>query len=183
MTIGVVRLETISRQTKTNTPWVPCKFRIKTIKSLQSLTFTFPFLMPPHLLHCFFGQEQPFQPWRDRYVMKLFDRHFCGNRDTIFVSHLHVSRQTTMHTFGVILVLLLEQHVIPFAHINLLVVHTETRHNLFRLVMLYRDEINNQLDDIKKMYFDFIAMRCVTTCSTVTLVPSCTFSSVTARSL
>jgi hypothetical protein len=121
--------------------------------------------------------------------MKLFDHHFCGNRDTIFVSHLHVSRQTTMHTFGVILVLLLEQHVIPFAHINLLVVHTETRHNLFRLVtlyrhvMLYRDEINNQLDDIKKLYFDFITMRRVTTCSTVTLVPSCTFSSVMARSL
>jgi hypothetical protein len=59
-----------------------------------------------------------------------------------------------MHTFGVILVLLLEQHAILFAHIKLLVVHTETGHNLFRLVqvfrhvMLRRDEINNQLDDI-----------------------------------
>jgi hypothetical protein len=59
-----------------------------------------------------------------------------------------------MHTFDVILVLLSEQHTILFAHINLLVVHTETEHNHFRLVqvfrhvMLHRDEINNQLDDI-----------------------------------
>jgi hypothetical protein len=59
-----------------------------------------------------------------------------------------------MHTFSVILVLLLEQYAILFADINLLIVHTETGHNLFRLVqvfrhvMLYRDEINNQLDDI-----------------------------------
>jgi hypothetical protein len=59
-----------------------------------------------------------------------------------------------MHTFSVILVLLLEQHAILFTHINLLVVHTETGHNLFRpvqvfwRVMLRRDEINNQLDDI-----------------------------------
>jgi hypothetical protein len=60
-----------------------------------------------------------------------------------------------MHTFGVILVLLLEQHAILFAHINLLILHTETEHNLFRLVvqvfqhvMLRRNEINNQLDDI-----------------------------------
>jgi hypothetical protein len=59
-----------------------------------------------------------------------------------------------MHTFGVILVLLPEQHAILFTHNNLLIVYTETRHNLFRLVqvfwhvMLHRDEINNQLDDI-----------------------------------
>jgi hypothetical protein len=59
-----------------------------------------------------------------------------------------------MHTFSVILVLLLEQHTILFTHINLLIVHTETGHNLFRLVqvfrhvMLHQDEINNQLDDI-----------------------------------
>jgi hypothetical protein len=159
-------METIHRQNKMNTHWVPCKFRIKTIKSLSSLAirrmghnieifaFTFLFMMPPHLLHCFFGQEQSFQPWRDRYVTKPFSRHFCGNRDTIFISHLHVSGPTVMYTFGVILVLLSEQHVILFTHINLLVVHTETGHNLFRLiqvfryVMLRRDEINNQLDDI-----------------------------------
>jgi hypothetical protein len=59
-----------------------------------------------------------------------------------------------MHTFGVILVLLPEQHAILFTHINILVVHTETKHNLFRLVQVFRhvmlrqDEINNQLDDI-----------------------------------
>jgi hypothetical protein len=166
MTISAMRLETIHRKTKTNTPWVPCKFRIKTVKSLPSLTihrmghnigvfaFPFPFLMPPHLLHCFFGQEQPFQPWHDRYVTKLFGRHFCGNRDTIFISHLHVFGPTTMHTFDVILVLLLEQHTILFARINLLIVHTETENHLFRLVQVFRhvmhrrDEINNQLDDI-----------------------------------
>jgi hypothetical protein len=136
MTNGAMRLETIRQQTKTNTPWVPCKFRIKMIKSLPSLTirrighnigvfaFMFPFMMPPHLLRCFFGQEQPFQPWRDRYVTKLFGRHFDGNRDNIFISHLHVSGPTAMHTFDVILVLLLEQHAILFTHINLLVVHT-----------------------------------------------------------
>jgi hypothetical protein len=156
-----MRLETIHQQTKTKTPWVPCKIRIKTIKSLPSLaiyrmrhnigvfTFMFPFMMPHHLLHYFFRQEQPFQHWYDRYVTKLFGRHFCGNRNTIFISHLHVSGPTAMYTFGVILVLLLEQHVILFAHINLLIVHTETGHNLFRLVqvllyvMLHRDEINN----------------------------------------
>jgi hypothetical protein len=86
--------------------------------------------------------------------MKLFGHHFYGNKDTIFISHLHISGPTTMHIFSVIFMLLLEQHVILFAHINLLVVHTETRHNLFRLVqvfqhvMLRRDEINNQLDDV-----------------------------------
>jgi hypothetical protein len=32
------------------------------------------------------------------------------------------------------LMLLIEQHAIPFAHINLLVVHTKTGHNLFILV-------------------------------------------------
>jgi hypothetical protein len=59
-----------------------------------------------------------------------------------------------MHTFGVILVLLPEQHSILFTCINLLIVHTETRQNPFRLVqvfrhvMLHHDEINNQLDDI-----------------------------------
>jgi hypothetical protein len=146
MTIDAVMLETICRQTKMNTPWAPCKFRIKMIKSLPSLaihrighnigffTFTFSFMMPPHLLRYFFGQEQMFQPWRDRYVTKLFGHHFCGNRDTIFISHLHVSGPTAMHIFGVILVLLPEQHAILFAHINLLIVHTETGHNLFRLV-------------------------------------------------
>jgi hypothetical protein len=146
MTISVVRLETTRLQTKMNTPWVPCKFRIKTVKSLPSLTIrrmghnigvfalTFPFLMPPHLLHCFFGQEQPFQPWCDRYVTKLFGHHFCGNRDTIFISHLHVSGPTSMHTIRCLFVLLPEQHTILFARINLLVVHTETGHNIFRLV-------------------------------------------------
>jgi hypothetical protein len=39
-----------------------------------------------------------------------------------------------MHTFGVILVLLLEQHVILFARINLLVVHAKTDQNLLGLV-------------------------------------------------
>jgi hypothetical protein len=53
-----------------------------------------------------------------------------------------------MHTFGVILVLLSEQHAILFVHINLLIVHTKTGHNLFRLVQVFRDEINNQPDDI-----------------------------------
>jgi hypothetical protein len=65
-TIGVMRLETIRRQTKMKTPWIPCKFGIKTVKSLSSLAInkmrhnirvfatTFPFLMPPHLLHYFF---------------------------------------------------------------------------------------------------------------------------------
>jgi hypothetical protein len=142
MIIDVVKFETIRRQTKMNTPWIPCKFRIKMVKSLSSLairrmghnirvfTFTFPFVMPPHLLCYFFRQEQPFHPWRDRYVTKLFGCHFCGNRDTIFISHLYASGPTAMHTFGVILVLLLEQHVILFTHINILIVHTEIRHNL-----------------------------------------------------
>jgi hypothetical protein len=39
-----------------------------------------------------------------------------------------------MQTFSVVLVLLLEQHVAFFAHINILIVHTETGHNLFTLV-------------------------------------------------
>jgi hypothetical protein len=58
-----------------------------------------------------------------------------------------------MYTFNVILVLLPKQHAILFAHINLLVLHTETGQNLFRLVQVFRhvmfcrDEINNQLDD------------------------------------
>jgi hypothetical protein len=42
-----------------------------------------------------------------------------------------------MHTFGVILVLLPEQHAILFAHINFLVLHTEAGHNLFRLVQVF----------------------------------------------
>jgi hypothetical protein len=59
-----------------------------------------------------------------------------------------------MHTFGVILVLLLKQHAIFSIGINLLVVHSETRHNFldwyksFGLCMLRWDEINNQLHNI-----------------------------------
>jgi hypothetical protein len=65
------------------------------------LAITFPFLMPPHLLRYFFGQEQPLEPWRDRYVTKLFDGHFCGDRDSIFIYNLHISGPTAVHTFGV----------------------------------------------------------------------------------
>jgi hypothetical protein len=86
---------------------------------------TYPFLVPPHLLHHFFAQEQPFQPWRDRYVTKVFDHHFCGDRCPIFVYHLDISGPTTMLTFDVILVLLLKQHAIFFTCINLLVVHSD----------------------------------------------------------
>jgi hypothetical protein len=86
--------------------------------NIRVFAIIFPFLMPPHLLHCFFGQEQPFQPWRDRYVTKLFDRHFCGNRDSIIICHLDVSGPTAMHTFGVILLLLLEKHEI-FSHTSI----------------------------------------------------------------
>jgi hypothetical protein len=86
--------------------------------------------------------------------MKLFDHHFCDDRCPIFVYHLHVSGPTAMHKFGVVLVLLPKQYAISFSHINLLVVHSETRHNLlalvyvFRHVMLHWDEINNQLHNI-----------------------------------
>jgi hypothetical protein len=145
MTIVAVRLETIHRQTKMNTRWVPCKFRIKMVKSLPSLTiyrmgrnigifsFMFPFLiMPPHLLRCFFEQEQPFQPWRDRHVMKLFGHHFCGNRVTIIVSHLHISGPTTMYTFGGILVLPPEQHAI-FSHTSIFLYST------LRLAIIFLD--------------------------------------------
>jgi hypothetical protein len=102
----------------------PYKFWIKMVQSLPSLTIRrmrhnidifpiiFPFLMPSHLFRCFFRKGQPFQPWRDRYVSKLFDRHFFGDKGSIFVYHLHVSGYTEMHTFGVILVLLLEQYAI-----------------------------------------------------------------------
>jgi hypothetical protein len=98
------------------------------------LSITFPFLMPPHLLHCFFRQEQLFEPWRDRYVTKLFDGNFCGDRDSIFIYELHVSGPTTMHTFDVVLVFLSEQHAILFACINLLIVYAKTDHNLLGLV-------------------------------------------------
>jgi hypothetical protein len=60
--------------------------------------------------------------------MKLFNGHFCGDRDSIFVYNLHVSGPTVMHTFDVILLLLLEQHAIIFACINLLIVHAKTGH-------------------------------------------------------
>jgi hypothetical protein len=59
-----------------------------------------------------------------------------------------------MHAMGVILVVLLEQHAIIFAHINLFIVHTDTRDDLFRLIqvlwhlMVRYDEINIQLHDI-----------------------------------
>jgi hypothetical protein len=39
-----------------------------------------------------------------------------------------------MHTFDVVLVLLPEQHAILFTRINLLVVHTETGHDLLELI-------------------------------------------------
>jgi hypothetical protein len=72
---------------------------------------------------------------------------------TIFVSHLHVSKPTIMYIFGDIL-MLLSEHAISFAHINILILHTEVGHNILRLVqvfrhvMLRRDEINNQFDHI-----------------------------------
>jgi hypothetical protein len=101
---------------------------------IRVLAIMFPFLMPPHLLHCFFRQDQSFEPWRDRYVTKLFDGHFCGDRDSIFVYNLHVSGPTAMHTFGVVLVVLSEQQAILFARINLLIVHAKTGHNFLGLV-------------------------------------------------
>jgi hypothetical protein len=62
--------------------------------------------------------------------MKIFHYHFCANRGSIFVYHFHVSRSTVMHTFGIILVLLLEHHVVLFAYINLLIVYTKIDNNL-----------------------------------------------------
>jgi hypothetical protein len=111
-----------------DTPRVPCKFWIKMIQSVPSLgiprmrhnidifSITYPFLVTPHLLHCFFAQEQPFQPWCDRYITKLFDHHFCGDRCSIFVYHLHLFGPTAMHTFGVVLVLLPKQHAFFYMH-------------------------------------------------------------------
>jgi hypothetical protein len=52
----------------------------------------------------------------------------------MFIYYLHVSGLTAMHTMGVVLVLLSEQHAILFTHINLLIVHTKTGQNLFRLI-------------------------------------------------
>jgi hypothetical protein len=52
--------------------------------------------------------------------MKLFDHHFCGDRCSIFIYHLHIFEPTTMHTFGVVLVRLPKQHAIFFTGINLL---------------------------------------------------------------
>jgi hypothetical protein len=83
--------------------------------------------------------------------MKLFDYHFCGNRGCIFVYLLHLSRPTTMHTFDIVLVVHPEQHAVPLARINLLVIHTKTDNHLvqvFQHVVLYWDEINNQFHDI-----------------------------------
>jgi hypothetical protein len=43
-----------------------------------------------------------------------------------------------MLTFSVILVVLPKQHVIFFVGINILIVHSETGHNLLRLVYVFR---------------------------------------------
>jgi hypothetical protein len=72
-------------------------------------------LLSPHLLRRFFTREQSFQPWCDRYVTKLFDHHFCSDRCSIFVYHLHVSKLTAMHTFSIVLVLL-KQHAFFHRH-------------------------------------------------------------------
>jgi hypothetical protein len=51
-------------------------------------------------------------------------------------------------------VLIPEENIIHFAHINLLIVHTKTGHNLLRLVQVFRyvmlrwDEMKNQFDDV-----------------------------------
>jgi hypothetical protein len=53
-----------------------------------------------------------------------------------------------------IFVVLPEEHAIIFTCINLLIVHTETRYNLFRLIqvlwhlMVWCEEVNNKLHDI-----------------------------------
>jgi hypothetical protein len=58
-----------------------------------------------------------------------------------------------MHTFSIILVLLLE-HAVSFTHINLLIVHIKTGNNLLWLVQVFQhvvirwDDINNPLHDI-----------------------------------
>jgi hypothetical protein len=67
-TVGLtVRLETIRRQGKADTPGVLCKFWIKAVQGLTCFSISrmrrnirvfaiiFPFLMPPHMFHCFFG--------------------------------------------------------------------------------------------------------------------------------
>jgi hypothetical protein len=92
-----------------------------------------------------------FHLWRDRHVIKLFDCHFCSNRLHLRLPPSHIG---IYHTFDVVLMLLLKQHAILLTHINLVIVHVETNQNLFGLVyifrhvMLRRDEINNQFDDI-----------------------------------
>jgi hypothetical protein len=82
----------------------------------------------------FFAQEQPFQPCRDVYVTKLFDRHFCGNICPIFIYHIHVYGPTAMLIFNVFLVLILKQHAIFFIGINLLIIYSEIGYNLLILV-------------------------------------------------
>jgi hypothetical protein len=55
--------------------------------------------------------------------------------------------------------------------------------------MVWREEINNQLHDIvvavffEKLYFGFIIISRVTTYSTITFVPSCTFASEASNNL
>jgi hypothetical protein len=66
--------------------------------------------------------------------MKLFDRHFCGDRCPIFIYHLHISRLTALLKFSVVLVLLLKEQAIFFTGINLFIVYSKSRHNLLRLV-------------------------------------------------
>jgi hypothetical protein len=71
-------------------------------------------------------QIYPLVAFSDPSVTELFDIHFCGHRDFIFIYYLHLSTPIAMHTFVVVLVLHLEQHAIFFLHINLHIVHTKT---------------------------------------------------------
>jgi hypothetical protein len=80
---------------------------------------------------------EPFEPRSDRQVTKLFHCHFCANNGSIFVYHFYVFGSTVMHTFSIVLVLLSEQYVVPFTHINLLVVHIKTGNNLLWLVQVF----------------------------------------------
>jgi hypothetical protein len=135
-TTGIVWLETICPQINTNTPSPLANSGLKWSRAYQAsplarcdIITESSLLCFPSLCHLFYFilslNRNNHLSLGVRYVTELCDHHFCGNKDCIFVYYLHVSRPFAMHTFVVVLVLLLEQHVILFLHINLLVVHTE----------------------------------------------------------
>ena len=133
-----------------NTPRVTRKSRVEVVQCCPRLAvcwmhhyirirvLTFTFFMPSHMSGCIFRKVQPFKPRRDWHVPELFHRDSCSNLQPLIIFYHNIATLITVYTMRHVGVLLLEQHAIIFANINLLIFHPKSCHHLLGLIHVLR---------------------------------------------